>query len=88
MPGTVGCKCTAWRRDRTGYERSCRSGKRKYAASLFVWGGDVSVSLFSDAGLTAADFPHTGPVCRLDEAKAYADSWLRARCAAEKPRRR
>ena len=48
------CKCGTWKMDRFGYERTCRAGKRSFMASLFVWGGDVSVSLFGPSGQTEA----------------------------------
>lgn len=74
------CKCKPWKRDRTGYERTCRAGKRSFLASLYVWGGDISVSLLGDAEQAEAKFPHVGPVCRVVEAKAYADRWLAQQC--------
>ncbi len=75
------CRCRPWKMDRYGYERTCRAGKRSFVASLHVWGGDVSVFLLGPSGQTEAKFPHVGPTCRIDEAKAYADRWLAVRCA-------
>ncbi len=77
---TTACKCGSWKRDRSGYERRCRVGRQTILASLSVWGGDVTVFLIDGSGTSSQKFPHTGPVCRLDEAKAYADEWLKLRC--------
>lgn len=80
---TTACKCGSWKRDRSGYERRCRIGRQTILASLSVWGGDVTVSLIDSAASETPTqrFPHTGPVCRIDEAKAYADEWLKLHCA-------
>lgn len=78
------CKCNPWKRGRGAeYERRCRIGKRSFLASTVTWAGDVTVILTDSAGESATqEFPHVGPRCRIDEAKVYADAWLKMKCAA------